>query len=358
MAWLTGWDKRIKITADKDLIGSDLSHFPLTVMLSTSAGIGGVDVSCVFDELTSDANSKKIAVTKADGETELYVEIEKWDDANEKAVLHCGITGDTLKTASDTVYYLYYDSGHADNDTYVGDTAGASPATNVWDSNFKAVWHLNNSLLDSSGDGRTLTNDGTDDVDGKMARGKDFVKANTDFLTASDTGLPAVDTARTISFWVNPDIKDSYQYTVTYGTASSNQWFAIQLGIYSQAKYLRVIAFNNDFNSSVQYSTGTWQLITATYDVTTVRMYNNITTDSTTLSDYNTILRGSTGVTIGKYYNGADYLDAVMDEIRISSVARSADWVKADYNSGNDSLLTYGSELIQGENATFFGSNF
>ena len=86
MAWLANWDKRIKITADKDVVDANLSHFPLTIRLGTAVGIGDVDVSCVFDELTSNDNRKKIAVTKTDGETQLYVEIEQWDDANEKAV--------------------------------------------------------------------------------------------------------------------------------------------------------------------------------------------------------------------------------------------------------------------------------
>ena len=114
--WLDDWDKRIKVTADNTVIDSNLSHFPTTIKLGTSVGKTSADVSCVFDELTSDDNRKKIAVTKADGTTQLYVEIDQWDDASEEAVLHCGIDGDTLASGADTDYYLYYDSEHADNE--------------------------------------------------------------------------------------------------------------------------------------------------------------------------------------------------------------------------------------------------
>ena len=50
----------------------------------------------------------------------------------------------------------------------------------------------------------------------------------------------------------------------------------------------------------------------------------------------------------------------IVDEARFSSTARTASWNKADYNSGNDSLLTYGSEeteVVTG-NAIMFGNNF
>ena len=34
----------------------------------------------------------------------------------------------------------------------------------------------------------------------------------------------------------------------------------------------------------------------------------------------------------------------ILDEIRLSNIARSAAWLKTSYNSGNDSLVSYGSE--------------
>ena len=139
MAWLTGFDKRIKITIDKDQIDEDLTNFPVPIYLSTSSGQENDDVSAIFDELITVSGTKKIAVTTSDEETQCYVEIERWDWSNEKAWLHVKIP--TIVSGTDTELYFYYDSTHADNTTYVGDV-GDDSAKNVWDSDFKAVYHL------------------------------------------------------------------------------------------------------------------------------------------------------------------------------------------------------------------------
>jgi len=114
MAWLSGWDKRIKLTTDQTKIDTaDLQWFPVTVFLSPTHG------DCVFDELTSDANRFKIAFTKADGETQLYGEIEKWDDANESAIIHVSRDGWVISNTENTDFYMYYDIDHADNTDYI-----------------------------------------------------------------------------------------------------------------------------------------------------------------------------------------------------------------------------------------------
>ena len=137
MAWLSGWDKRIKLTIDQTKIDTqDLTWFPVTVFLSPTHG------DCVFDELAADANRFKIAFTKADGETQLYGEIEKWDDANESAVIHVSRDGWVISNTVNTDFYMYYDKDHADNTTYIGDI-NSTPGAAVWDGNFKAVYHMN-----------------------------------------------------------------------------------------------------------------------------------------------------------------------------------------------------------------------
>jgi len=138
MAWLSNWKKRVKLSIDNGDIGSTLTDFPILIYLSASSGINSEDISFVFDELQSNDNRKKIAVTKDDGITQCYVEIERWDHALEKAWLHVKVP--SISSSVDTDLYLYYDSTHADNTTYVGDTGSR---TEVWNSDYKAVWHLN-----------------------------------------------------------------------------------------------------------------------------------------------------------------------------------------------------------------------
>lgn len=114
--WLEGWKHRIKVTIPKEEVEEDLSNFPILIKLSSSSGINSFDVTSIFDEIGS--NSKKIAVTEADGTTECYVEIEKWDKINEVAYLWVKVP--SISTSEDTELHIYYDKSHPDNTFYVG----------------------------------------------------------------------------------------------------------------------------------------------------------------------------------------------------------------------------------------------
>jgi hypothetical protein len=144
--WLTGWCKRVNITIDHNDFDEDVTHFPVLVHLSSACGKGGAyDMTPVFDEVG--ANSKRIAVTKADGETQLYVEIEKWDAVAEEAWLWVSKSDWTISSTVDTNIYLYYCNSQPDNTDYVGDSGSR---TEVWNSNFKGVWHLGETASGSS----------------------------------------------------------------------------------------------------------------------------------------------------------------------------------------------------------------
>lgn len=199
MSWLGTWANRIELTIDNTKVDTaNLTDFPVMVKLSTASGIGDVDVSAVFDELTSDANRKKIAVTSSDGTTQLYCEIEKWDDANETAWLHVKVP--SVAYDADTVLYLYYDSAQADNTTYVGDTTDAV-THNVWDANFAAVYHMaqdpNGDVTDAIKDSTSNGNDGTphgtmataDLVDGKVGKAIEFDGSDDGINFGNDSSL-------------------------------------------------------------------------------------------------------------------------------------------------------------------------
>ncbi|MFA5436844.1 MAG: hypothetical protein WC372_12470, partial [Candidatus Neomarinimicrobiota bacterium] len=184
MGWLSDWAKRIEIIIDNTNIDSDLTHFPVPIVLGTSVGQADDDVSCVFDELGSDANKKKIAVTKADGITEIYAEIELWDHANEKALLWVSKSDFVLSSTNTTSLFLYYDSAQSDNTSYIGE-AGDTAAQNVWDSDFIAVYHMAQDpsggadcILDSTSNENHGTPNGSmvsgDSVDGLLGKAINF----------------------------------------------------------------------------------------------------------------------------------------------------------------------------------------
>ena len=124
MAWLAGWKKRIELAINDYAgdIGGEVTWFPATIHLKDANG----DSTKVFLEVG--ANYKKIAITKADGETELYGEVEAWNynaetPANSTAVIHTSADGWVID--SNTKVYVYYDKDHADNTDYIGSIGNA-----------------------------------------------------------------------------------------------------------------------------------------------------------------------------------------------------------------------------------------
>ena len=177
--WLYGWNKRVKITINHSDIGSNLSNFPVLVCLSNSSGQDNDDVTFVFDELQSDAHRKQIAITTSNGTTQCYVEIERWDTANEQAWLWVKVPD--ISSTIDTEFYLYFDRDTVDNTDYVGDI-NTIQTEKVWDSNFLVVYHFeqapNVTIYDSTSNNMDLGSYGSmsssDLVDGIIGKAIHF----------------------------------------------------------------------------------------------------------------------------------------------------------------------------------------
>jgi hypothetical protein len=170
--WVSGWKKRIKLTVLGEYIEEDLVNFPVMIHL---------DFTClgVFNELG--ANSKRISVFDSN-QQQCYVEIEDWNVSITDAWLWVKVP--TLSSGVNSDLYLYYDNLQPDNFTYVG-TVGEIPAQNVWDSNFRVVYHMSQDpsegtdcIKDSTSNINHGTASGTmtsgDLIDGQVGKALDF----------------------------------------------------------------------------------------------------------------------------------------------------------------------------------------
>ena len=109
-----------------------------------------------------------------------------------------------------------------------------------------------------------------------------------------------------------------------------------------------------------------WHHLTFLWDTSYLRHYRDGATSGTPVEQTNNAQANADhDLVIGGYTFGtsaqtlADF-DGIIDEVRISSIGRSAAWLKATYNSLWDTLLTYGAEETGGvvANSIFFGCNF
>jgi len=346
MAWLTGFDKRIKITIDSAQVDSNLSNFPVPIYLSASSGPENDDVSAIFDELITVSGTKKIAITTSDEQTQCYVEIERWDWSNEKAWLHVKVP--TIVSGTDTELYFYYDSTHADNTTYVGDV-GSTPGQTVWDSNFKLVCHMGEDPTGGSGcikDSTSNTNHGTpggsmtsgDLVDGKFGKALDFDGSDDEV----NVGAVANFTGNcTISLLVKKDGVDNGFFIVKRGPGGNQFQFWMYHDAFSQA-----IFFWNGTTSVESVgviSSNVWRHAAVTRSGTDITFYINGSGEtSQTLS-----VPGSSTEDIILSSDGTAYANGALDEVRISDIARSSAWIKATYEGLWDNLLTFGTQELE-----------
>ena len=340
---LSGWDANKKIKCSVPAQASTLTDFPVLLNIGTSSGVTSRDNSEVFDDLG--ANSKKIAVEIGDTGVQCYVEIELWDDTGESAQLHVKIPS-YLSTAA-TILNFYYDSTHADNTTYVGDT-GDTPAQAVWDSNFIAVYHMAQdpsagNVLDSTSNSRDMVPTGTfvtgDLIDGPVGKAIRFDVA--DYFKYADAGTTITDA--TLETMFRPDVGQvgSNRGLMTIGTADYNALSMCSGNDYGFYGGTTGSTNNIDIDYSPAPSAEVWQMFSGTTESSYTAVFlDGVLGGNTALGP---ALTNSDELKIGTHYAALSAWATAGDvaEARFSDVARSADWIAATNLSLTDTLITF-----------------
>ena len=123
-SWFSSsWLLRKAITIDATKVSSGPhTDFPVLITLSSDARLAAY----------AQADGDDILFTSSGGATQLSHEIERYGSAT--GALVAWVKVPSLPSATDTVLFMYYSNGSA---TSQQDATGG-----VWDSNYKAVWHL------------------------------------------------------------------------------------------------------------------------------------------------------------------------------------------------------------------------
>ena len=348
--WLGEWDKRVKIMIDHNDISENLTNFPILVYWGSSSGRSKDNVTFIFDELQADANRKKIAVTTKDN-TQCYVEIENWSQTNKQAWIWVKVPN--ISSVEDTTLYMYYDRNQADNTGYVGDS-GSTAAKQVWDSNFKGVWHLSEivggtgAIKDSTSNGNNGTDygDPTLGVSGLINSATNFDNSN-DYISIPNSASLQFVSSLTIEAWINLRSFGSgfeVDTILRKGDANPNDY---QLAGCNQQLSLK-IEENDDvgLHGNITLTANSWYYVTGTWNSVTRKVYLN-GTEVGSASLTGSIVPDIRAIYIGGRDPLADLSDGKIDEVRASNVSRSAAWTKASYESGRDDLVDFGFEDMQ-----------
>ena len=333
-----GWQYRKQIVIDHAKVHSELNDFPALVSITD------LDLR---DKAQDDGDD--ILFMDGDGvATKLYHEIEKYDESSGELIAWVNIP--SLSSTEDTALYIYYGNPSCSNQQF---------PEKVWDSTFEAVWHMND-LTPTMIEDSTFNNNNGVKVDGanqpleveaKIGNGQDFEVSNTENIIVYDGVYEcAADEDITLEFWIKMETvqgsamscdNDDYSYYKIHNDADGH----FRVIFFSMHPYTIV-----DPTSTTSGQVDIWYYIVGKLDRNAG--YGYIFLNGTEEGIFSTgELGGLDGLhhfRIGSSYHSvpATYTDGIIDEVRISNVARSSAWINTSFQNQNDpsSFMSIGPE--------------
>ena len=328
------WGYRKKVTIDNTKVSgaSDFTNFPILFSLLDSDF-----KSVAHGGKVGTTNGDDIVFTSTDGQTLLDYELEEYNSTT--GAVNVWVEVPTLTTASDTVIYVYFGNGSA---------ANQEDPTGVWDANYK-VWHLDETTgttYDSTSNNKDAVNtNSTLDATGWIGNGNSF-DGDTDYLTAAQ--VMTTDNTMTYGGWFQATDHSVGQVraVLQQTDASENGFEMFTMKNLTKAK---VFCWDGVGNSPSGYTLelNTWYLVYCLHDGTDMKLFVNgtqrDTISSAVTADAASFQMGG-GVEQGTYWHNGP-----LDEVRVSNVARSADYLLTEYNneSSTSTFYTIGSLTMQ-----------
>jgi hypothetical protein len=340
--WNNDWAYRKQVTIDHTKVVQDLTGFPILISVADA-------------DLASKAQDDGDDIAFADSNgTKLDHEIEFFNGTSGNLVAWVSVPN--LSSTVDTVLYMYYGNPSASSQENV---AG------VWSSDYRMVQHLSETSgthYDSSQYGNNGTYYGSQqNATGQMDGADGFVgnfgsTPRGDYVDiGNDTSLN-INEAITISAWIKSNDQTQWNHICTKG---NGEWNVDANRVYQLAiqpdETIDLIVNSNQTAKALttkSVSIEQWFYVVGTYDGGHLRVYidgvENASSPYTEPIQNNTVnLRiasrvkgtGDTGLSVFTF-NG------LIDEVRVSSVAKSASWILTEYNNQHDpsSFYTIGNE--------------
>lgn len=330
--------RKTKTLASAHYPSATLSNFPMPVWITADTDIGAV---CQSD-------GADLRFTASDGTTLLYAEKDFFSVTGGVATGLFWVNVSSVSSSANTVIYAYYG--------VAGASAQANPQL-TWNSDYLAVYHMGEAswsgtageVKDAKGTktGTAAGNATTTATNALFGRCGTF-DGSGDYVALSDYGDGGA--AITISCWARFAAFGAYAGVIGKGNPNGN-FFLQQNGPSGNGvAKIRCRVDTNLANSnagavSSTLSTSTWYHLAGTWSAADpyVRLFVNGSPDGTLARSGATVYNDTTVVNIGQDGFGACH-NGLIDEVRISSVQRSAEWIAFEYVSLAADVMTWGSD--------------
>ena len=354
MAFPEGWEHRVSITIDKDDIDADLTDWTLVFDQSFDSVLTSVDGPLDADGQRPSINGGGDIRFSSDaaGANRLACDIRTWATNNTPGSATCEIAVKigSVSSSTDTTIYMWWGKS-GETQPGVSTTYGQY---NAYDSGFIGVWSLSEDPgPGGAGDMKDRTSNqlnGTahsgftdaDSVDAKVGKGVRF-QAGNDIITVPDSALLDPGGEVTVSCCVNhASIVPGVGLVIHDDTNYKYLLYSTTGGVYF---YIRTASGVSN-TSPRGVATSTWYHLCGTFDRSLsserLKLYVNGSQERSATGYDQDILGGDEGLHFGEW---SGHLNGTLDEVRVSSVARSAAWIEANYHNqfNTSGFLTWGS---------------
>jgi len=329
-------------------IASNLSNFPALLSIQDNNLI--ISGACADKVYYPNGPNYDFAFYDPVTATECYYQVESYNQTTGTLLVWVKIP--TLTYASNKSLTFCYGS------TSPSTTHNTAFYQNTWASDYKAVFHFNESsysgsVTDATSGGHTGTTGGMTSanlVTAKIGTGYSFSGAQ-----SIASNAVTITGAFTISAWVNLSSASHDQKVLTNQGAAGGTTGGYKLGVYTDntAESESGTAVDRSSNPTpAAFATGAWHYIQGVYTGSTLSTY----VDGAQYKILNTTNNPSatTPLYIGVGEGGNQlYFYGTIDEVHVSNVAKTADWLKAEYVDQNNptSFTTVGSTSANSTNA-------
>lgn len=349
------------IVINHEKVGTDNNYalpatgFPVLISLS-----GDWLKTTGVDEINGRIESSSghdIVFRDSDGTTDLYHEIESYDGNNGKLVVWVRI--DSLSKSDDTTIYIFY-----------GNPLVSAPTeypNEVWDLNYRGIWHLTENgagaakeFEDSSGSGhhgrggdgdagKTPTQATGEDAKIGAAQSFDGVDDFIGLGNPSELDFGTGDWA--ISCWSKIATLVDSSSTVYAKGDDQDGGVRYRLSNWNDEAETAALITDDDLtkyyaHSTTKTSDGKWHFLVGLRAGNELKIYVDGVEEATQTISGGYDLSGTSqrNAYIGALMNNitdtlSKHASGVIDEVRVSGAARSADWITTSYNNQNDTAI-------------------
>jgi hypothetical protein len=339
--WPNGYSYAATLTiAHGKVPNTDQSNFPVLVSgtyadLATTVNGGKVTNPNGYDIIfTSDANGLNVLNFERESYSPATGQVAYW------------VQAPLLSHTTDTVIYVFYGNAAVSTDP--------SKPLGAWDGNYQGVWHFANGTVLTAKDSTThgingqitsATATGGEVGGGANLNGNAWVN-----MGANRASLHPAN-GLTVESWVKPTSATQNNYAgmvlQDYSNPRGSPWVSYKLGLnyLNHGTYEFELSTNSAtdtmLDSGVAFAAGTWAHVVGTWDGSTKRIYVNGVLKGSA-AQTGTISYSPTGLfAFGANSSATEQATLVVDEGRVSNIARSADWIAAEYNNQSSPATFY-----------------